>query len=310
MTIAFKRGRNVQPASLHYLALLYGDFGSGKTTLATSAPSPAILLCEQNGEQAVISANPDAPYTIPKTADDVREFVGLALDGTFASMGIESLVFDGLTAIQQLFKEEILARKEEGADLTLPEWGELNERMRRFCKTIRDLGDRHNVVCTALAEDESVGEVRYVLPMLQGRKLPGEVGQYFHLVGYVYKRAGAETRKEAKDAKADKADKGPTVEHVTMFDGPSRYKVKNCNPVRGTRTDNVAAWFRDLREHAMRAATTPAPEPTAEPAVASPEIDADKTPTPEPGRTRGRRRTPRGANSEATKQRENQNAES
>jgi hypothetical protein len=227
----FKRGRDLKAITLFYMVLLYADSGSGKTWRAATAPNPAIALCEANGEQAIIQSNPDAAYTIIRTADDLRDFLRLAQDGTLEEQGIESLVFDGLTEIQQLFKKEITGEGKDFEDMTIQNWGELQETMLRFLRMLRSLSERYNIVCTALADASDVADTRYVKPSFQGQKLANMVMQFFNLVGFVYKKPGASG-----------------TDHVVMFDGPARFKCKNCHPIRGTRTDSIANWFQEMRD--------------------------------------------------------------
>ncbi len=97
-------------------------------------------------------------------------------------------------------------------------------------RTLRSLSNDYHVVCTALAEDTLANEIRYTAPSFQGKRLANEVMQFFNLVGYAYKKKN-----------------GENVEHLVMFDGPSRIKCKNCHPVSGVRDDSPADWINELR---------------------------------------------------------------
>ena len=176
--------------------------------------------------------------SIIRTADDLRDFLRLAQDGTLEDQGIESLVFDGLTEIQQLFKKEITGEGKDYEDMTIAGWGTLQETMLRFLRMLRSLSERYNIVCTALADASDVADIRYVKPSFQGQKLPNMVMQFFNLVGFVYKKPGANG-----------------TDHVVMFDGPARFKCKNCHPIRGTRADSVEDWFQEMRDSVAKRAT-------------------------------------------------------
>lgn len=273
MGLQFTRGRDMPAANMYYKVLVYGHSGAGKTWLAASAPNPIVLLTEQNGLQSARLSNPDARVAYTSSIDDVRDLAQAARSGSLS--GVDTIVIDGLTEIQRLFKDEMLAQR--GTDeFSIAMWGELTEKMRRLLRLLRDVP--YHVVCTALAETEMEGEIRHVFPAFQGKKLYDEVMQYFNLVGYAYKVA-----------------KGDSVEHVVMFDGPSRFAAKNCHPVRGTRPGPVSVWISELRGagDAPRAIPTPAPTPAPEAGsnAASPEPrtapDAPEAPAPAAGASPG-----------------------
>lgn len=239
MTLGFKRGREVDSEELYFKLLIYGDSGAGKTWLASTAPDPVILLTERNGEQSVRLSNPDAPYVYVSTAEEVREFVAAALDGSWADIGLgtykpRTLVVDGLTEVQRLVKDQIQKQRGDG-EFSIRDWGVLNEKVRGLLRVFRDLP--YNVVCTALSKIDVADEIRYTQPAFQGKAMGGEAMQYFNLVGYVYKRPKGGGRGQSAE-----------IEHAVMFDGPARVQCKSCHPIRGQRTgETIADWFDELR---------------------------------------------------------------
>lgn len=248
MALQFKRGRDAKPEGIHLKFLVYGHSGAGKTWLAASAKNPIILLTERNGEQSVRLSNPDAPYAIVSNIEEVRDFLRAAQSGVFAEQGIDTIVVDGLTEIQRLFKDEMIAEKGGDTEFTFAMWSDLTEKMRRMLRMLRDLP--LHVVCTALAETEMEGEIRHIFPAFQGRKLFDEVMQYFNAVGYVFKRGG---------------DGDKPQQHFVMFDGPSRYSVKNAHPLRGTRTAPISEWIDEMVGAEMKPKAEPEGEPNPEP---------------------------------------------
>lgn len=247
MALQFKRGRDPETGpGMKYKILIYGNSGAGKTWMAASAPRPLVLLTEQNGEQSTRLSNPDARYVVVSTIAEVREIVALAMHGELGTPEdpVESLVIDGLTEVQRLFKDEMIANPTPGGpvlEMSIPMWGELTEKMRRLLRTLRAL-DMH-VVCTALAESEMEGEKRHIFPAFQGKKLYDEVMQYFNAVGFVEK---------VVDPKGG-------IQNVANFDTVSRIAAKNCHPIRGVRPGPVSAWLHELRTAATSSSTTAAP---------------------------------------------------
>jgi hypothetical protein len=243
MSLQFHRAGDVDSRDLYYKILLYGDSGAGKTWMAASAGDNyaekvdddhgvgrcVIGLTERNGEQSIRHANPDARYALLRSAQDVRDFLKMASTGSFPD-DVTTLVIDGLTEVQQLFKDDIMAERGDG-EFSVRDWGLLNEKMRGLLRMLRDLP--YHVVCTALSETSTAEEIHYIQPSFQGRKMGGEAMQYFNAVGYVFKKPGR--------------GKDPSVEHVAMFDGPARIQAKNSHPLDGVRRGPVRDWIRLLR---------------------------------------------------------------
>ncbi len=266
MPIELKRAGDASEDELFMKLLLYGDSGAGKTWMASAADKCAILLTERNGEHSIRMSNPDALYVYVTSPEQVREFFRAALEGELAEQGIKTLVVDGLTEIQRMFKDEIEAERGDG-EFSVRDWGTLHEKVRGVLRMLRDLP--YHVVCTALAQTYDGDEIHYVKPQFQGKTFPDEVMQYFNAVGYVFKRgASARGRRGAakKDAEA-------TVEHAVMFDGPARIKSKNCHPLRGTHTGRSQD-FLDILVGARN--TTPVAEPEPEEEKPAPKADPPK----------------------------------
>jgi hypothetical protein len=257
MPLTLKRAKDAGPDELWMKLLFYGDSGAGKTWLAASADNCAVLLTERNGEHSIRMSNPDAMYVFVTTADEVKDFLRMALHGQFREMGINTLVFDGLTEIQRLFKDSIEQERGDG-EFSIRDWGTLHEKMRGFLRMLRDLD--YHVVCTALSATETADEIHYTKPSFQGRNFPDEVMQYFNAVGYVFKRGSA----SRGGLRAKQATDGGAVEHAVMFDGPARIKCKNCHPLRGVQTGTAQHFIDVLAGKVQLDAPTPEPEePTA-----------------------------------------------
>jgi hypothetical protein len=227
--------------NLHIGFLLYGDPGAGKTHAAALAPKPLVLLTEKNGLTTIRRANPDALVVQVNNVSDLREVVGMAMNGQLPG-DVRTLVVDSLTEVQRLFRDEIMAAKGAGQAFSLQDWGTMAEKMRRFMRTLRDIP--YHVVATALSESvvSDADGVRYVQPQFDGRKTGSEVAQYFNGVAYLYKR-------QVQD------DNGQTViAHQAMLDGPSRYTCKPVHPVTGVVEPRLDEWYATL-------AATPTPDP-------------------------------------------------
>ena len=216
---------------VHVKALLHGNSGAGKTWASVSAPSPIVLLTEANGMASIKNANPDAIVVHAKDMGVVREFFQEAMSGTFSDAGCKTIVVDSLTEIQRMMRDEIMVGRQNYADFSMKDWGELTERMRRFVRILRDVP--YHVVATALSQvSEDDGGVRHIVPQFQGRAIGNEIAGYFSLVGYVHKRE-VETQEGGKE-----------ILRRTMLEGPSRVLCKPCGSLGGIVESNVTDWIR------------------------------------------------------------------
>lgn len=231
--MTFNRAGDVNADALHILFLLYGDPGAGKTHAACQAPRPLVVLTERNGMTTIRRSNPDALVVEVTDVSQLREIVIMATKGELPD-GRRSLVIDSLTEVQRLFRDEIMASK-GGASPTfsLQDWGVLAEKMRRLMRSLRDVP--YHVVATCLAEAKQNDDgVRFVRPQFEGQKTSSEIAQYFNGVAFLYKKA----------SRGEDGDQG--VQHLAMFDGPSRYTTKPCHPIAGLIEPDVAGWFAQL----------------------------------------------------------------
>jgi len=237
--------------------LLYGPSKSGKTfgslrascdlhkdptkEVLTGDPGYAGIVFEHQAMQSVKLANPQALVRVIDPTDDshgdalnqLREFMKMAMDGTLLSMGIHTLALDGLTEIQQIFRDDIIGY--DAADdtpFTWDDWRDLNGRMRRFLRTMRGLP--FHVVCTALDQEKSddEGVIRSVRPLLDGQAIRAEVPAYFASVGYAM-----------KNVRTKLGARGTIVEYSTMWDGPSIYKVGASIPLGGVTPTCSGHWI-------------------------------------------------------------------
>ena len=199
--------------------LIYGASGAGKTW-ATTTPEPgtegddvAILLTEANGLSTLRESAPNARVFLAQNIGEVREFMDAAESGVLKQIGIKRLVFDGLTEIQRLMKDAIIEDAENGI-LSLQDWQQLTEAMRRFMRSLRALP--YDCIVTALEAADTEGEQdkRNIFPSFDGKKLHNEVAQFMSAVGYVHKL-------ERKGANGER-----DVDRVIMWDGPSRILCK------------------------------------------------------------------------------------
>lgn len=225
----------VQERSSYYNILIYGDSGTGKTTLAGSAdmvPSmrPVLFVDIEGGTESLKHSYPDVDTIRVLNWKDMQDLYNELYEGRHP---YNTVVLDSLTEIQKfnmysIMKKVIQKRPELDEDVpSMREWGINLEQMRKFVRGFRDL-EMHTIF-TALAKsdkDQKSGIVT-TKPSLSG-KLADEVAAFLDVVGYYYvKQIGdgedAEfrrlllTQKTDQQIAKDRTGRLPMViEHPTM----------------------------------------------------------------------------------------------
>ena len=271
----------------HAKILVFGPSGSGKSYLASRAGSlvkgdahgrVAVLLLEPNGLPSIRYANPNAlvvlayepkRYGKAETWDVVEQFLRDALDGSLAAAGVTTLVVDSLIELQRVWRDKVLV--EDGVErkrlalhkMTQQQWGSWTERFRRLIRAFRDLP--YNLVCVNLPQNETdeEGNVTAVVPSFDGKKLPGEIAQYFSAVGYTFKRA--KKRQEGEKL----VDDG--VEYRVMFQTGTKIVVKPLPGLDAIEVPEPLVWFAKIAEANRIGASAP-----SIPALGTAEGDAAK----------------------------------
>ena len=227
----FKNISELQKINFNLKILLYGDSGAGKTYASVTAPKPLVLLTERNGLVSIQHSNPDAVVAIASNASEVRKIFQDILKNGLKKWGCETLIVDGLTEIQRMFKDEILEKSKKNL-FSLQNWGELTETMRKFMRMLRSLDC--SVVCTALSSYQQEEDTSRILPCFEGQKTAQEIAQFFSAVGFVYR-------------KEEKTDKGIKYHHKIMFEGATRVLCKRCPEINGVMDADLDKVFKLVR---------------------------------------------------------------
>lgn len=252
----FTRAQQVKVTDLHFLMLIYGDSGAGKTHFACQADDVVVVLAEPQGFATIHDANPKATivgslneaigHPRCKSFQEIRTFFEAAANGKLPKW-VKTIVIDSLTEVQQLMIDEIVKKKrlampqvvakpgEEkpkgpAPEMTKQDWGTLSVNFRNFMRTLRGLP--YNIICLALPEqdvDEETGK-RTIVPKLSGG-MKTAIPAYFNIVGYIYKQmtlAG--------------------MQRAVMLDSDSRYLTKSYGGLTGVVEPDVRKWFRVLAQ--------------------------------------------------------------
>lgn len=198
--------RPVEERSTFYNILIYGDSGTGKTTLAGSAdavPSmrPVLFVDVEGGTESLRHAYPDVDTVRVTTWKQMQELYNALYLGEHP---YRTIVLDSLTEIQKFNMYGImhdLAQKRPDLDPDIPgmrEWGKNLEQLRRFVRGFRDLP--MHTIFTALnrTDKDTKTGITTMKPSLSG-KLADEVAAFLDVVVYYYvKQIGDGTEAEFK----------------------------------------------------------------------------------------------------------------
>lgn len=152
-----KSTQDISPTRIN--ALIFGESGVGKTTLASTLPGNTIIVSLESGLMSLRHHPVD--YVEIKTITDLKDVLK-----KLEASEYDNIFIDSLTEIGQMFLD--FSRKQYPEDRqTMKMYGYLLELMTRFIKRCRDIDK--NIFFTALQKttQDDVGK-RYHVPDLQG----------------------------------------------------------------------------------------------------------------------------------------------
>lgn len=165
------------------VAMVYGSPGSGKTTLACSAPN-AVLIDTDGGVMRINGA-----HQIPTLQVQSWEQIAEAMNEVKQTREIESVVIDTVGKMLS-FMEEYIKRTASGkkielnrdGSLSLKGYGKRKQMFIDFIKGVTTLGK--NVIFVAHDKEESRGEETVLRPEVGGSST-GDLMKELDLVGYM-----------------------------------------------------------------------------------------------------------------------------
>jgi hypothetical protein len=176
--------------------LIYGESGTGKTTLAGSADSvpnmrPVIFIDIEGGTVSLTHSYPKVETVRVTTWKDMQKVYDELRQSR--THGYQTVVCDSLTEIQKFNMYDVMdtafrKRPEGTVEIEVPaqrDWGVSLEQTRKMIRGFRDLP--MHTIFTALAKDDRNPKTGIVTvkPSLPG-KLASEVAAFLDIVMYYY----------------------------------------------------------------------------------------------------------------------------
>ena len=151
--------------------LVYGQAGSGKTTLIKSLPNPIILSAE-GGLIAIKDA--DIPYIEISCMNDLQEAY-LWLKDSSESKDFQSVALDSISEVAEVVLAYELKRNKDGRAA----YGELNTTMTELIRAFRDLPGRRVYMSAKLEKSaDEMGRMLYN-PGMPGKSLTQGLPYFF-----------------------------------------------------------------------------------------------------------------------------------
>lgn len=165
--------------------MLYGKFGEGKTTCATTFPKPILFFDIDLRHQTYAGMEGVDYITYKDSGKRARAYSDFMKDLRKYQTGSEykTVVLDSTTTLLDIMKNDILGMRGSGSaateGLSLPQWGSVVERFQRVFDILRGY-DTHSIIISheQMFQDELTGEIRTVT-MMVGKKFPQRAPLYF-----------------------------------------------------------------------------------------------------------------------------------
>lgn len=171
MAIQLKNTNDV--SELKVRALVYGQAGAGKTTLATTMPKPVIISAE-GGLMSIAGSN--IPYIEVSTFDELLaayEWVTSPAADEF-----DSVVLDSISEIGEVVLNHEKAVNKDGRAA----YGEMAVKLTQIIRSFRDLPNKHVLMTAKLDKtQDEMGRMLYS-PSMPGKQMGQQLPYFFDLV--------------------------------------------------------------------------------------------------------------------------------
>ena len=152
-------------------ALVYGESGTGKTTLCATAYAPIIISAE-GGLLSI--AEKEIPTIVVQSEAECNEALAFILSP--AGANYHTVCLDSISEIAEKVLTQMKAENKDGRAA----YGEMNDRMAKIIRSFRDMQGKH-VLFTAKQEQhtDDVTKITKYYPSMPGNKLTVDLPYFF-----------------------------------------------------------------------------------------------------------------------------------
>jgi len=177
-------------AQMRIKILVYGEPGVGKTVYASTAPKPLFI----DTEKGMASIPKKLDFVSINNFEEFNELLRDIVENPEPYKKYETLVVDSVSELQRRSLDTILNQavkdniSRDPNLVTFADWGKNTQEMRRALRLLRDLGDKFNIVLTALSKEvETDGQLKERPDLTPA--LFGSLNSYVDVMGYLLAKA-------------------------------------------------------------------------------------------------------------------------
>ena len=169
MAIALKRTGGLSAAYIK--TLVYGEAGSGKTSLIPTLPNP-IAISAEGGFLSIAEA--DVPYIEISSFDDLKEAYKFITESDEAKE-FDSIALDSISEVAEV----VLSHEKTNSKDGRMAYGEMNDKMNSIIRSFREISNRHVYFSAKIekTQDEN-GRIIYAGSM-PGKTLTKDLPYFF-----------------------------------------------------------------------------------------------------------------------------------
>jgi phage nucleotide-binding protein len=164
---------NTNKSSTSINLLCYGEAGTGKTTLISTAPKP-IVISTESGLLSI--SDHDIPVIEIENLEDLMEAYDLLNTKKYLNK-FKTVCLDSITDIAETVLSDLLKNTKDGRQA----YGQLNAQLSELIRLFRDMPISSYFIAASETYENAAG-MQAMRPSMPGRKLTNSLDYFFDLV--------------------------------------------------------------------------------------------------------------------------------